>query len=79
MAVAYTAEDSARRILSIMVDRFNLNVGGNLPFGSFNTAWHSDGFTATDFAAGRDYAEQQGWVSVNQLGLKLEPAGFAAA
>ncbi len=81
MATLPTPEQSAREILSIFVDHFNLRSGKVLDINNFRAVWESRKLSHQDFKPGMEFAISQGWVEVSANGVsyKLTDAGFKEA
>jgi hypothetical protein len=62
MTTKPTAAQASRRILWIMVHRFDLRENGVLGDGDFLVSFPGDGFDVEDFQPGADFAVEQGWV-----------------
>jgi hypothetical protein len=77
MATAPTAEDSARRILSIFAG-MNQRVGESLRFSHVSMTFQKGQYRAADFKAGADYAHDHEWLSFDNKGfVTLLEKGFA--
>jgi hypothetical protein len=83
MATKPTSEQSAMRILWLMVHKFQVRENQIAHQGQFLTTFPCGAFQAADFKPGADYAVLKGWVEPAQMGalpaLRLTTAGFAAA
>lgn len=75
---AHSAEDSARYILTIF-KRHRALTGQTLLMFNFTLPFRQDGWQASDYTAGQQYAVEQGWIEIgkDEKFVKLTEAGFA--
>lgn len=78
MSGTHSAEDSGRYVVTIF-KRLRIMTGGTALAHNLVLPFSQDGWTATDLAAGRQYAVDQGWIEVGkeEKFFKLTEAGFA--
>ncbi len=76
-----TDEDSARYILEIFVEKFNLRAGHVLRINNFNTSFNERPWESSDFKPGMIYAAERNWVDVLPDGhsFRLTEIGFNEA
>jgi hypothetical protein len=76
MATVPTAEQSARRLLSIFKTN-NIRAGEVLMLGMVNTIFMQDfSYRGKDFEAGEKYAQEQGWLEFENGVVRLTQKGF---
>jgi hypothetical protein len=75
MATAPTAEDSARRILSIFAKN-NLRAGEMLMLRQIIVAFQGGVFGASDLPIGAEYAEEREWLRFDGNRVTLLDKGF---
>ncbi|MCH7376115.1 hypothetical protein MM182_12110 [Aeromonas sp. MR19] len=78
MATEPTPEQSAREIVSIFIDHFDLGPGSTLRINNFNILWPARRFQHNDFNTGMVYAMAQRWIVANgdRTSFELTQAGF---